>query len=330
MSSSAQRRIKVFFSYAHEDEPLVDECRAQLSLFDRLKLIREWHDRQVPPGGDWKGFIDRHLFSSDIVVLFVSPDFFTSDYCYDVEMTEALKRHDDGSARVVPVILRPCAWQSAPFSRLQVLPRDGLPVTKWPNRDEACLDVAQGIMRVVEQASRAGAADPASDSSEAGKGTPASAAVRPADTGSLPPELQHVQCDSPLCRSPDVQLSEPPVLISSVEQAADGGWIARGRVQVEYSITGHCLTCGRLFEVARRAIPMQFADLPCTECGEHTHLEYRPTGFQKVDGGYEFGVEIRCSECKGTRTVSRVLRSLLRTVGIDIGRSGIKVTQAAG
>jgi hypothetical protein len=66
-------------------------------------------------------------------------------------MTEALRRHRDGSARVVPIILRPCAWQTAPFADLQVLPKDGRPITLWPNQDEACLDVAEGVMNVVRE-----------------------------------------------------------------------------------------------------------------------------------------------------------------------------------
>jgi hypothetical protein len=51
----------------------------------------------------------------------------------------------------VPVILRPCAWHEAPFSRLQAVPRDGRPVTRWDDRDEACLDVANGVMKVVDE-----------------------------------------------------------------------------------------------------------------------------------------------------------------------------------
>ncbi len=38
-----------------------------------------------------------------------------------------------------------------PFGKLKARPRDGKPVTTWSNRDEAFLDVAKGIRRVVEE-----------------------------------------------------------------------------------------------------------------------------------------------------------------------------------
>src|SRR5262249_10559694 len=78
-------------------------------------------------------------------LLLISSDFLASDYCYDVEVKTAMKRHDDGEARVMPVILRPVDWKGAPFGKLQALPKDARPVTDWSNRDEAFLDIAQGI-----------------------------------------------------------------------------------------------------------------------------------------------------------------------------------------
>jgi TIR domain-containing protein len=146
-----KRPIEVFFSYAHEDEPLMDEVRRQLVVFDRQGLIKKWHDRLIPPGADWRGRIDERLAHSDVVLLFISPSFFDSDYCYEAEMTEAMRLHRIKSAAVVPIILRPCAWEIAPFARLQALPTDGRPITTWPNRDAACLDVAEGVMRVVNE-----------------------------------------------------------------------------------------------------------------------------------------------------------------------------------
>jgi hypothetical protein len=73
-----------------------------------------------------------------------------SNYCYDIEMERAIERHNEGMARVIPIILRPCDWQGSPFSKLQVLPKEGKPVTLWVDRDLAFLDVVQGIRRAVE------------------------------------------------------------------------------------------------------------------------------------------------------------------------------------
>lgn len=66
-------------------------------------------------------------------------------------MKRAMKRHEEGSARVIPVIFRPCDWQSSPFGKLQALPRDGKPVTKWADRDEAFLNIVKGIRLACEE-----------------------------------------------------------------------------------------------------------------------------------------------------------------------------------
>ena len=144
--------IEVFYSYAHEDEGLVKELRKHLSILKRQGVIREWYDREITAGTDWKGQLDQHLNSSGVILLLVSADFLASDYCYDVEMTCALERHDQGEARVIPVLLRKVdGWQGAPFGKIQSLPTDGKPVTSWNDRDEAFADVARGIRRAVSE-----------------------------------------------------------------------------------------------------------------------------------------------------------------------------------
>ena len=80
-----------------------------------------------------------------LILLLVSADFIASDYCYDVEMTRALERHQNREARVIPVMVRDVHWRDAPFCKLQCLPKDGRAVALWENRDSAWKDVAIGI-----------------------------------------------------------------------------------------------------------------------------------------------------------------------------------------
>lgn len=85
------------------------------------------------------------------MLLLVSPDFLASEYCYDREMTTAMDRHAKGEAVVIPVILRPCEWHHAPFGKLRATPTDGKPVTQWPDRDLAMLDVVKDIRKAAER-----------------------------------------------------------------------------------------------------------------------------------------------------------------------------------
>jgi len=66
-------------------------------------------------------------------------------------MQRALEREKNGEARVIPVIVRDVNWSKAPFAHLQALPKDGLAVTKWPDKDSAWRNVSEGIERVVEE-----------------------------------------------------------------------------------------------------------------------------------------------------------------------------------
>jgi len=146
--------LRVFISYSRVDEEigLLKEFLIHLQPMVRDKLIEPWHDRRITPGAEWAGKIDEHLSNAQLVILLVSPDFLASDYCNDVEMTKAMELHSTGEARVVPVILRPCDWQTSRFAALQVLPTDGTPVIKWVPKEDGFLDVAKGLRRVVRNA----------------------------------------------------------------------------------------------------------------------------------------------------------------------------------
>jgi hypothetical protein len=149
-SPPAPDTLEIFYSYAHKDEKLRDELETALVMMRRQQLITNWHDRDIDEGGEFAGEISEHLESANIILLLVSNDFIKSEYCYDKEMMRAMQRHDAGTAVVIPIILRPCQWHEAPFGKLKALPRDGKPITSWSDRDEAFLDVANGIRRVVK------------------------------------------------------------------------------------------------------------------------------------------------------------------------------------
>ncbi len=142
--------ISLFYSYSHKDEALRDELETHLSLLRRQRVISGWHDRRIAAGTEYAGQIDQHLDAASVILLLVSADFIASDYCYDIEMTRALEQHEAGTARVIPVILRPVEWHSAPFGKLQALPGDGKPVTTWKDRNEAFANIAQGIREAVK------------------------------------------------------------------------------------------------------------------------------------------------------------------------------------
>lgn len=146
----ADEALNVFISYSHRDEGLKDEwVNYHLKLLLREGKVSTWQDRQIEAGAEWAIEIKTNLEKADMVLLLITRHFLASDYCCETEMQRAVQRHHEGTARVIPIILETCGWQYSPFQKLQVLPKDGKPITRWPDRAEAFFDVEQGLRQVV-------------------------------------------------------------------------------------------------------------------------------------------------------------------------------------
>ncbi len=142
--------VKIFVSYAHADEPAREKLDKHLAMTRRHPAITIWNDRGIDPGQEWDTEIKEELNTADVILLLVSSSFLASDYIYTVELKEALERHEEGTAVVVPIIMKPCGWNLAEFSKLQALPKNAKPVASWPNEDDALVDVVRGIHRVIQ------------------------------------------------------------------------------------------------------------------------------------------------------------------------------------
>jgi len=143
--------VKIFISYSHQDETLVRQLEKHLLPLTRMGYISLWRDRAIVPGQEWAGAILSAINSSDIILILVSPDYLASSYILEDEMAIALKRARSNEARVIPIILRPSAWDSTPLATLQALPRGGRPVTTWSNIDEAWLDITKALQYISEE-----------------------------------------------------------------------------------------------------------------------------------------------------------------------------------
>lgn len=141
--------FKVFLSYSHDDEVLCNRFLKHLSQLGREGLIEPWNDRRITAGTEWAGAIDENLNSADVIILLVSANFLGSKYCNDVEMTRALERRQKGEALVVPVILKPCDWETSRFGRLQALPKGGKPVVDWRTEDHGFLDAVKALRQMM-------------------------------------------------------------------------------------------------------------------------------------------------------------------------------------
>ena len=143
--------LNLFFSYAHEDEDLRDQLEVHLTSLKREGIIATWHDRRIVAGAPLDGEISAYLENANIILLLVSPYFIASDYCFNIEMTRAMERHNEGSAIIIPVILQPCNWHAMPFGNLMACPKDGKPISKYSNMHDAFLEVTLDVKTAAEK-----------------------------------------------------------------------------------------------------------------------------------------------------------------------------------
>ncbi|HTK05990.1 MAG TPA: toll/interleukin-1 receptor domain-containing protein [Ktedonobacteraceae bacterium] len=146
-----ERPCLIFCCYARKDQNFLQELKTHLKPLEREGLVIVKADIDISPGARWETTIRQHLEAADIILLLISPDFIASDYCFHEEMRRAIVRHEQGTARVIPVIVRPSAWHRLPFGKLQALPEDATPISVSQNRDIAMLSVAQGIYAVAQE-----------------------------------------------------------------------------------------------------------------------------------------------------------------------------------
>jgi hypothetical protein len=142
--------MKAFVSYSHQDEQYVKTLRKHLALIEREGLIDFWYDREILAGAVLDSDIEEQLETCDLFLAIISPDFISSNYCYEVETSRALARHLEGTMRLVPIIVEPCEWKRTPLKDLKGLPKDNKPVSDWKNPNTAFLDIATELRRILE------------------------------------------------------------------------------------------------------------------------------------------------------------------------------------
>ena len=146
--TSISEPVEVFYSYAHKDEELRNELDIHLATLKREKVIRGWHDRGIVAGRNG-GEIDEHLKSADIILLWSAR----------TSRLRLLQRHrsraSDEATRgdepasspsfcAPPTGRAPASGKLQPCQKCETL-------TRWEDRDEAFLNVAEGIPQAVEE-----------------------------------------------------------------------------------------------------------------------------------------------------------------------------------
>jgi hypothetical protein len=99
---------------ALEDTTPLTQWEAHLRPLEQAGFITVWSEGHLAPGADRVQELQHQVDSADLVVLLLSADFFTSLECLAMR-DRALERAHEGNIRVIPLLLRPVAWQESPL-----------------------------------------------------------------------------------------------------------------------------------------------------------------------------------------------------------------------
>ncbi|OBU46062.1 hypothetical protein AYY27_00240 [Photobacterium damselae] len=143
--------FKLFYSYCQKNDKERTELAKNLDLFVENKLLDEWYDGQLIPGENWKAKIDAKLKDANIVVFLITTEWLASSACKE-EWELAKKWAKSQTNKVlIPIIACPCAWTDySDMKQYQALPKAGKAVLLWEHREEAWLDVYQGVKAVID------------------------------------------------------------------------------------------------------------------------------------------------------------------------------------
>ena len=157
MADSDKQLKRVFISYSHQDEIWKERLHTQLKVLERQGLLTVWEDRQIPAGEDWYPAIEQALNSAQVAILLISADFLSSNFILGEEVPRLLKRRQTEGLRIIPLIIRHCAWNTVPWlASIQGRPKDNQPLSGFnDNQQEQCLaDLTQEINELLRQEKR--------------------------------------------------------------------------------------------------------------------------------------------------------------------------------
>jgi small GTP-binding protein len=142
--------LRIFISYSRKDETFKDELVTMLAGLQRRGIVDAWQDRRIEAGDEWNKSIQDAMNDCDLALLLVSADYLASRFIQEEEQPKLLRRRQEMRLRVIPIIVRPCPWQSEPvLKELQALPKDGKAVITFSNatgdRDQVWTEIATVI-----------------------------------------------------------------------------------------------------------------------------------------------------------------------------------------
>lgn len=144
--------ISVGVVYAREDEALASEVKYSLLPLEKLHRIKLHDLSTLTEQEEQKEEDITALRNSAMVLILISPDLMSKDFCYSEEIGILAERARIKQQALVPIILRPTPfWKELSFGKSEELPKDGDAMSEYEELDRALYEVAKGIKKQIHK-----------------------------------------------------------------------------------------------------------------------------------------------------------------------------------
>lgn len=148
---TAPAPVKVFVSYAHDDEKQLKRLDAILDVLEQQHGIEPWIDSRLISGSEWDKEIRRRLEEMDIFMFIASQASIVSRYIRDTELRRAQERHARSEVKIVTVKLEPCACDEDSFlGKIQRLAPRFKSIAQAKLKSEAWEQVRKDLLPVID------------------------------------------------------------------------------------------------------------------------------------------------------------------------------------
>lgn len=143
---------RLFIMYSTQDEVLRQDMEKHLVMLRKNNKIDDiWHEGKIHAGSEIDSTISSEIDKADVILMMITANFLVSDKIYENQLLQALYRHENHQACIIPVIMKPCDWEDATFGELfTILPRDTEPISLKADRPQALKEVADEINEIID------------------------------------------------------------------------------------------------------------------------------------------------------------------------------------
>ncbi len=156
-NSDGSNRTKVFMSYSHEDKIWLDRLLVHLKPYEQFgwtnkdgskQKLEIWDDTAIQPGQNWRNEIINALNTAKVAVLFISPDFFTSQFIESKELPSLLASSNEHGLIVLPIIIKPTTFRSSWIAQYKFFNNPSYSLSEMPKsrQEETFANLSEAII----------------------------------------------------------------------------------------------------------------------------------------------------------------------------------------